>query len=77
VREVEHFLPLYTSVRQWKDRRMTMHVPLFPGYVFVHLPLRERLRVLEVAGVARLVGFHGTPAALPQVDTNHDKGIGE
>jgi transcription antitermination factor NusG len=40
-------------------------VPLFAGYVFVRLALRERLRVLEVPGVARLVGFGGLPAELP------------
>jgi transcription antitermination factor NusG len=64
-RSVEHFLPVYASVRRWKDRRVTLQLPLFPGYVFVHMALRERLRVLEVPGVARLVGFDGTPAALP------------
>jgi transcription antitermination factor NusG len=64
-REVEHFLPQYASVRRWKDRRVTLQMPLFPGYVFVHMALRDRLQVLQVPGVARLVGFHGTPAALP------------
>jgi Transcription termination factor nusG len=32
-RSVEHFLPLYESVRRRKDPRMTLHLPLFPGYV--------------------------------------------
>jgi transcription antitermination factor NusG len=65
-RQVEHFLPLYTSLRRWKDRRVTLELPLFPGYVFVRLALRDRMQVLQVPGVAKLVGFHGTPAALPQ-----------
>lgn len=64
-RSVEHFLPLYESVRRWKDRRMRLELPLFPGYVFVRLPLRDRLTVLQVPGVARLVGFSGIPTALP------------
>lgn len=64
-REVEHFLPLYASMRRWKDRRVELELPLFPGYVFVRIPLRERLRVLQVPGVAQLVGFGGVPAALP------------
>jgi transcription antitermination factor NusG len=63
-RSVENFLPLYDSVRRWKDRRMKLQLPLFPGYVFVRLPLRERLKVLQVPGVARLVGFNGTPTPL-------------
>ena len=46
-RGVEHFLPLYSSRRRWKDRRVSLELPLFPGYVFVHLALRDRMRVLQ------------------------------
>jgi len=65
VRAVDHFLPLYSSVRRWKDRRVMLELPLFPGYVFVRVALRDRLQVQTVPGVAWLVGFDGTPAALP------------
>jgi transcription antitermination factor NusG len=65
-RSVEHFLPLYHTVRRWKDRRVQLQLPLFPGYVFVRLALRDRLHALQVPGVAKLVGFCGTPTALPQ-----------
>lgn len=65
-REVEHFLPEYESVRKWNDRKVRLQRPLFPGYVFVHLALRDRLRVLQIPGVARLVGFDGYPAAMPE-----------
>jgi transcription antitermination factor NusG len=68
MREVEHFLPLYSSVRRWKDRRVTLDLPLFPGYVFVRLALRERLRVLQIPSVVRLVGFGGLPTALPDTE---------
>jgi len=64
-REFEYSLPLYTSVRRWKDRRVTLDLPLFPGYVFVRLALRDRLRVVQIPSVVRLVGFNGLPAALP------------
>lgn len=65
IRTLEHFLPLYETVRKWKDRRKRMELPLFPGYIFVRIPLQERLRVLVVPGVVRLVGFDNHPAALP------------
>ena len=64
-RAVENFLPLYSSVRRWKDRRVRLDLPLFPGYVFVRMALRDRLQVQQVPGVAHLVGFDGTPAVLP------------
>jgi transcription antitermination factor NusG len=65
-RSVEHFLPLYESVRRWKDRRVKLQLPLFPGYVFVRMALQDRLQVLQVPGVTRLVGFHGEPTPLPE-----------
>src|SRR5882762_6479982 len=65
VRLIEHFVPLYESVRRWRDRKVRLNIPLFPGYVFVRMALRDRLQVLQVPGVARLVGFDGAPAALP------------
>ena len=68
VRVVENFLPLYSSARFWRDRRVTLELPLFPGYVFVRLALRDRLRVLQIPSVVRLVAFNGQPAALPDTE---------
>jgi transcription antitermination factor NusG len=65
---VEHFLPQYESVRRWKDRKVRLQLPLFPGYIFVQLALRDRLSVLQVPSVVRLVGFNGRPAPLPEGD---------
>ncbi len=67
-RRVECFLPLYGSWRRWKDRRKLLELALFPGYVFVRIALQERLRVLEVPHVVRLVSFNGQPAPLPEQD---------
>jgi transcription antitermination factor NusG len=47
---------------------MTVRVPLFPGYIFVCFALRERLKVLEIPGVVRLVGFNGAPVPLQDRD---------
>jgi transcription antitermination factor NusG len=62
---IEQFLPVYGCVRRWKDRRMELQVPLFPGYVFVRIPLEARLEILQLRSVVRLVGFNGYPVALP------------
>ena len=67
-RSVECFLPLYESVRRWKDRRVRLEVPFFPGYVFVRFALCDRLQVLQIPGVVRLVGFEGHPIPLPAED---------
>lgn len=65
-RRVTCFLPVYRSVRRWKDRRKVLDLVLFPGYVFVHIDLRNRRRVLDVPGVVRLVSCNGQPVAIPE-----------
>ena len=67
-RNVEYFLPQYETVSRWKDRRVRLSLPLFPGYLFVRIPLLERLKVLEVPSVVRLVGTNGHPTPLPEED---------
>ncbi|HVM92300.1 MAG TPA: UpxY family transcription antiterminator [Terriglobales bacterium] len=62
---IDCFLPLYKSVRRWKDRRKELAMVLFPGYVFVQMAVENRLRILQVPGVVHLVSFNGQPAILP------------
>ena len=59
------FLPLYRSVRRWKDRRKELQLVLFPGYVFVRMAPQNRLLALQVPGAIRLVSRNGQPIALP------------
>ena len=65
-RGIFHFLPCYDSVRQWKDRRVKLQVPLFPGYLFVRIPLRQRMLVITVPNVVSLVGRGSTPTPVSQ-----------
>lgn len=64
-RSIETFLPLHRSWRHWKDRRKLIELALFPSYVFVKIPARDRLRVLQIPGVVSMVGYNGQLAALP------------
>jgi len=65
-RSFTSFLPVYRSVRRWKDRRKELELALFPSYVFVRMELADRLRVLQLPGVVRLVSYNGQPAAIPE-----------
>lgn len=68
------FLPLYRSVRRWKDRRKELDLALFPGYVFVRMALANRLQILQLPGVVRLVSFNGQPTALPAEEIENLQG---
>src|SRR5579863_3205647 len=65
---IEHLLPLYESVRKWKDRTVCLQMPLFPGYVFTRFALCDKLKVLQIPSVAHLVSFGGHPAPVPEAD---------
>jgi transcription antitermination factor NusG len=69
-RDVEHFLPLYHSSRKWRNgQKVVLDLPLFPGYIFVHIHRAERVRVLEISGVLFIVsGTGGEMASLPEAE---------
>jgi transcription antitermination factor NusG len=72
-RGIEHFLPLYETIHRWNNGRHRVQLPLFPGYIFVRIALRNRLQVIEVPGFVRLVGFNSPPCPLPEADINKMK----
>ena len=63
-RAIEHFLPTYERLSQWRDRKVKLLRPLFPGYVFIRLPLAERLKALLVPNVVNLVGTPNSPSVV-------------
>ena len=68
-RSIELFLPVYSSIRKWKNGcRVTVEQPLFPSYVFVHIPRRESVKVLQVPGVVSIVGAGREPLELPNAE---------
>jgi len=64
---VTTFLPLHSQVHRWSDRRKTIQVPLFPGYVFVRVitAAENRLHVLRTAGIVGFVGNGGSGLPIP------------
>ena len=62
-KDFEVFLPLYDSMRRWKDRKKLITLPLFPCYVFVRGGLHRRLDVVTTPGV-HMILFHGESVAL-------------
>ena len=49
------FLPLYRASHKWADRRKTVHLPMFPGYVFCRFDTTLRHSVLATSGVIDIV----------------------
>ena len=60
------YLPLYTTYHTWCDRKKRVTEPLFSCYLFVKIPLKDRLPVLQTDGVINLVSFNNIPAPIPE-----------
>jgi transcription antitermination factor NusG len=62
----EAFLPLYTEVRQWRDRTKVVELPLFSCYVFLRGDLDRRLAIVTTPGVHAMVSTAGKLAGIPE-----------
>lgn len=60
----EWYLPLVEQERQWSDRTKTVHVPIFPGYVFARFRLSELGRILAQPPIANVASPTGYPTPI-------------
>ena len=61
----EVFLPLIKTMRQLKDRKREVELPLFASYIFSKFEYKERFSILETHGIIKIVNFKGIPATVP------------
>ncbi|MFQ6078442.1 MAG: transcription termination/antitermination protein NusG [Thermodesulfobacteriota bacterium] len=71
-KNIETFLPLIERWSRRKDRRKRIHLPLFPGYLFVHTLMDNdtRLEILKTESVVRILRNGGKPATIPDEQIN-------
>ncbi len=65
-RDIETYLPLRQQTSYWKDRKKIVHLPLFPGYLFVKIRPEKRTDVLKVPGIVRILGVNGELTPVPE-----------
>lgn len=60
------YLPLLRETRQWTDCKKIVAIPAFSGYIFVRhdATLRNRVKVLQTAGVVRMLGDNHAPVPI-------------
>ncbi len=73
---IEPFLPLTRQQRQWSDRKVLTELPLFTGYCFARFSLRNRLTIMQMSGVAGIVGSVG-PEAIPDTEIDAIRAVCE
>jgi transcription antitermination factor NusG len=70
---IECFLPLQKKLRQWKDHKKWVEMPLLSGYCFVHISRHDYDRVLQAANVVCYVTFEKKAAIIPDQQINYLK----
>ena len=63
---IQAFLSLIKTVRQWSDRKKTVQVPLFNGYIFLQLSGDDYTRVRMVEGVVNFIYQEKKIAVVPE-----------
>lgn len=59
---IEVFLPMVKTVRQWSDRKKTIEIPLISSYIFVHMPEKDLYKTLPIQGTVNVLKHLGKPA---------------
>jgi len=65
---MEAFLPKIKVRSSRRDRKLMIHIPLFPGYVFIKTDLHPHthLDIVKTAGAVRLIGTQTGPVPVPE-----------
>jgi len=65
--EIECYLPLQRTRRQWSDRIKWVNEPLFRSYIFVSVCASDFLKVLQTDGIVRFITFENKAVPIPDV----------
>lgn len=71
-KSVECFLPLLECWSKRRDRRKKVHLPLFPGYLFVHTVLDNytNVHILKTPGALSILRNSEGPLPIPSCQIN-------
>jgi transcription antitermination factor NusG len=69
-KNIESWCPLQKIERQWSDRKKIIEEPLFKSYIFVHIDLCEKVKVLQTDGILNFVHYLGKPAVIKNEEIN-------
>lgn len=63
---VVHYLPVYTTIRQWSDRKKKIEKPLINSVVFVQTNERGLNDLYSVQGIQGVLKYLGRPAIVQE-----------
>lgn len=76
-KNIEAYVPIVKTMRQWSDRKKMVELPLMNGYVFVKTTSTENDKVLQTKGVVNFVRSEGKVAVIREVEIERLKQLVE
>lgn len=67
-KNIEAYVPLVKTMRQWSDRKKMVEVPLLNGYVFVKSEPQKHEKILQTKGVVAFVKSEGKVANIRDLE---------
>jgi transcription antitermination factor NusG len=76
-KNIEAYVPIVKTMRQWSDRKKMVELPLMNGYVFVKISEKEKDVVAQTRGVVNFVRSEGRIAVIREFEINRLKQLVE
>lgn len=64
-------MPIRKELRQWKDRKKIVEMPLIPSYIFTHIEEIDMWNIVKLSGCVKFIWFNNKPCSIPdyQIDS--------
>lgn len=76
-KNIEAYVPIIKTMKQWSDRKKMVELPLMNGYVFVKINPSENDKVMQTKGVVNFVRSEGKIAVIRDLEINRLKQLVE
>jgi transcription antitermination factor NusG len=61
----EVYLPIKKELRQWKDRKKVVEMPLISSYIFTYIEENDMWDIVRKSGCIKFIWFNGKPCPIP------------
>lgn len=76
-KNIEAYVPIVKTMRQWSDRKKMVELPLLHGYVFIKINATEQDVVMQTKGVVNFVRSEGKIAIIREIEIDRLKQLVE
>ncbi|HWY12475.1 MAG TPA: UpxY family transcription antiterminator [Bacteroidia bacterium] len=67
-KNIETYLPILKTMKQWSDRKKMVELPLLNGYIFVRITNLENEKTIQTPGVVNFVRAEGKIAKVRDIE---------